>query len=115
MIELTIKLDTDKVEAAVREAWQREFRAPDGYRNSDVGGAGWLEVVRQVKAHIETLDLSTAIAAAARAQIDGVVDEVVAAALRARAKSLAKEMVRDGTLLQDGCRPNAAEHEATEG
>ena len=101
MIELTIRLDTDKVEAAVREAWQREFRTPDGYRNSDSGGAGWQEVVRQVKAHIETLDLGAAIATAARARIDDVVNEAVTIALRAKAKQRAKEMMRDGTLLQE--------------
>ena len=99
MIELTIKLDTDKVEAAVREAWQCEFRTPDGYRDS--GGAGWQEVLRQVKAHIETLDLGAAIATAARARIDNVVNEAVTIALREKAKQRAKEMMRDGTLLQE--------------
>lgn len=100
MVELTIKLDTDKIESAVREAWQREFRAPDGYRNGENCGAGWQEVVRQVKAHIETLDLGAAIATAARARIDDVVNEVVTIALREKAKQRAKEMMRDGTLLQ---------------
>jgi hypothetical protein len=100
MIELTIKLDTEKIESAVREAWQREFRAPDGYRNGENCGAGWQEVVRQVKAHIETLDLGAAIATAARARIDDVVNEVVTIALREKAKQRAKEMMRDGTLLQ---------------
>lgn len=101
MIELTIKLDTDKVEAAVREAWQREFRAPDGYRSSDAGGAGWQEVMRQVKVHIETLDLGAVISTAARARIDDVVNEAVTIALREKAKQRAKEMMRDGTLLQE--------------
>ncbi len=101
MIELTIKLDTDKVEAAVREAWQREFRTPDGYRGNDSVGAGWQEVVRQVKAHIETLDLSTAIATAAKARLADVVDEVVASVLREKARQRAKEMLRDGTLLKE--------------
>lgn len=100
MIELTIKLDTEKIESAVREAWQREFRAPDGYRNGENCGAGWQEVVRQVKAHIETLDLGAAIATAARARIDDVVNEVVTIALREKTKQRAKEMMRDGTLLQ---------------
>ena len=98
MIELTIKLDTDKVEAAIREAWQRQFQEPNRY-NSE-GGAGWQEVMRQVKAHIETLDLSAAIATAARAQIDDVVNEAVTIALREKAKQRAKEMMRDGSLLQ---------------
>jgi hypothetical protein len=97
MIELTIKLSTEKVEAAVREAWQREFRVPSGYH--DAAGAGWQEVMRQVKAHIETLDISAAIAAAARARIDDVVNEAVTVALREKAKQRAKEMMRDGTLI----------------
>lgn len=101
MIELTIKLDTEKVEAAVRDAWQREFRAPDGYRSGDAGGAGWQEVLRQVKVHIETLDLGAAISTAARARIDDVVNEAVTIALREKAKQRAKEMMRDGTLLQE--------------
>lgn len=100
MIELTIKLDTDKVEAAIREVWQCQFKQPDRYSNTNEGGAGWKEVMRQVKAHIETLDLSAAIATAARAQIDDVVNEAVTIALREKAKKRAKEMMRDGSLLQ---------------
>ena len=102
MIELTIKLDTDKVEAAVRDSWQREFRTPDSSSSysRDSGGAGWQEVMRQVKAHIETLDLGAAIATAARARINDVVDEAVTVALREKAKQRAKEMMRNGTLLQ---------------
>lgn len=98
MIELTIKLDTDKVEAAIRDVWQREFRTPE-YREG--GGAGWQEVVRQVKSYIETMDLSEAIAKAARSKIDDVVNEAVTIALREKAKQRAKEMMRDGSLLQD--------------
>lgn len=97
MIELTIKLDTTKVEEAIRTAWQREFHTADGYR--DAGGSGWQEVVRQVKEHIQTLDLSAAIATAAKARIDDVVNEAVTVALREKAKQRAKEMMRDGTLL----------------
>lgn len=97
MIELTIRLDTTKVEEAIRTAWQREFHASDNYR--DAGGAGWQEVVRQVKEHIQTLDLSAAIAVAAKARIDDVVNEAVTVALREKAKQRAKEMMRDGTLL----------------
>ena len=97
MIELTIKLDTEQVEEAIGTAWQREFRAADGYR--DAGGEGWREVIRQVKEHIKTLDLSAAIALAAKAQIDDVVGEVVAVALRENAKKQAKKMMLDGTLL----------------
>lgn len=84
MIELTIKLDTEKVEEAIRAAWIREFHQATGYR--DESGAGWKEVQRQVKAHIETLDLSAVIAKAARAQIDDVVNQVVTEALRNKAK-----------------------------
>lgn len=101
MIELTIKLDTEKIEAAVREAWQKEFQSPDRYRNIESCGSGWKEVMRQVKAHIEALDLGPLIASAARARIDGVVNEAVTIALREKAKQRTKEMMRDGTLLQD--------------
>ena len=99
MIEITLKLDTDKIEAIVREAWTREFRPPGGYLSSDAGGVGWQEVVRQVKSHIEELDFGKAIATAARIRIDDVVNEVVTIALRERAKKLAKEMVNNGTLF----------------
>ena len=98
MIELTIKLDTDKVEEAIRAAWQKEFLAP-GYR--ECGGAGWLEVVRQVKAHIETLDLSPYIARIAKAKLEAVVDEAVTIALREKAKQRVKAMMIDGSLLKE--------------
>lgn len=100
MIEITLKLDDDSVKSAIATAWQREFVAPTGYngRNNE-GGAGWKEVMRQVEAHIQSMDLSEAINLAARAKIAGVVDEAVTIALRERAKKLAKEMANNGTLL----------------
>lgn len=96
MIEITLKLDEGFVKAAISKAWQREFEA--SYSRSE-GGAGWKEVMRQVEAHIQNMDLSEAINLAARARIAGVVDEVVIIALRERAKKLAKEMANNGTLL----------------
>ncbi len=103
MIEITIKLDTDKVEAAIREAWQNEFRHTDGYGRGE-DGAGWKEVVRQVKAHIDTLDLSEMISTAAKARLTSVVDEVVTIALREKAKQRAKEMMKDGSFKKKGGR-----------
>ena len=99
MIELTIKLDTEKVEEAIRVAWQREFSVPDAYSRGDKGGAGWQEVMRQVKEHIESIDLSEAIARAAKARIANVVDEAVTNALKEKVKQRAKEMMKEGTLL----------------
>lgn len=100
MIELTIKLDTDKVEAAIRDAWQREFRPPEsGSYRQDQGGSGWCEVVRQIKKHVETLDLSSEITRIAKAKLADVVDEAVTQVLREKVKQRAKEMMRDGTLL----------------
>lgn len=97
MIEITIKLETDKVESAIREAWQKEFMRTDGYRSEE--GEGWKEVVRQVKAHISAIDLSDMIATAAKARLAGVVDEAVTIMLREKAKQRAKEMMKDGSLL----------------
>ena len=99
MIELTIKLNDDEVRAAVGKAWGREFAEPSSYGRSDAGGAGWQEVVRQVKSHVGNLDLSEMIAAAAKAKLQGVIDEVVTTALREAAKQRAKEMKNAGTLL----------------
>jgi hypothetical protein len=96
MIELTIKLNDDDVRGAISKAWAREFAEP-GYRDS--GGSGWQEVVRQVKHHIEQMDMSEMIAIAARARIDSVINEVVTTALREKAKQRAKEMTKGGTLL----------------
>lgn len=100
MIEITLKLDTEKVEQAIRDVWQREFSpGSQGYYKDAPTGAGWDEITRQVRAHIQTMDLSEEIARAAKAQLAGVVDEVVAAALRDAAKKRAKEMVKNGELL----------------
>lgn len=85
MIEITLKLNEEAVKAAIETAWQREFIASQGYSRSE-GGAGWREVMRQVSAHIETMDLTEAINIAARSRIAGVVDEAVTIALRERAK-----------------------------
>lgn len=100
-IELTVKLDTDAVETAIREAWQREFRSPDPYSREAKGGAGWQEVMRQVQVHIRTLDVSDMIAALAKARLESIVDEAVTSALREMVKKKAKEMARNGTLLGD--------------
>lgn len=98
MIEITIKLETDKVESAIRDAWQREFMHTDGYGRGE-DGKGWKEVQRQVREHIATLDLSQMIATAAKARLANVVDEAVTIALREKAKQRAKEMMKDGSLL----------------
>jgi hypothetical protein len=101
MIEITLKLDDEAVKVAVQNAWQREFTMPGASFGRSEGGAGWKEVMRQVSAHIETMDLSAAIALAARSKIAGVVDEAVTIALRERAKRMAKEMANNGTLLAE--------------
>lgn len=100
MIELTIKLDTDKVEEAIRAAWQKEFQVPDRYTGT-APGAGWQEVMRQVRAHIETLDLSSYISRIAKAKLDDVVNEAVTIALREKAKQRVKAMMIDGSLLNE--------------
>ena len=98
MFEITIKLDTEMVEAAVKNAWQKAFLLPDRYANTN-DAVGAAEVKRQVAEYIATLDLSDLIARAAKARIDDVVNVVVTSALREKAKQRAKEMLRDGTLL----------------
>jgi hypothetical protein len=98
MIEITIKLETDKVESAIRDVWQKEFMHTDGYGRGE-DGKGWQEVQRQVREHIATLDLSQMIATAAKARLANVVDEAVTIALREKAKQRAKEMMKDGSLL----------------
>jgi len=98
MIEITLKLDTEAVEQAVRSAWQQEFRGPSDF-GRQVSGKGWDEALLQVRKYIETLDLADMIAKVARDQLEDVVTEVVKDALRSKAKKLAKSMERDGTLL----------------
>lgn len=99
-IEITLHLDETKVKAAVEAAWAREFAPADGYHDSKAG-AGWAEVVAQVRAHIQAMDLSAVIARVARDRIDHVVDEVMTGLLRSKAKEKAKEMMRDGSLLKE--------------
>lgn len=99
MIEITLKLDTDKIEEAMRSAWQLEFACPDRYNSRTQGGAGWVEVMRQVRAYIQEMDLSGAIAAAAKANLARVVDEAITMVLREEVKKRAKEMKKEGTLL----------------
>ena len=98
MIEITLKLDTEAVEQAVRSAWQQEFRGPSDF-GRQVSGKGWDEALLQVRKYIETMDLADMIAKVARDQLEDVVTEVVKDALRTKAKKLAKSMERDGTLL----------------
>ena len=100
MIEITLKIDTQDIERAVGVAWSREFVPPDNtYRSTNTGGTGWQEVQRQVRTHIETLDMTDFIVRSAKAQLAGVIDEVVTSALRERAKALTKTMVKNGDLL----------------
>ena len=101
MIEITVKLDDDVVRTAVGAAWQQAFFKPDDRYRDRTGAPGYAEVVRQVNEHVRTLDLADMIAAAAKAHIAGVVDEVVTTALREHAKKKAKEMRADGTLFAD--------------
>lgn len=101
MIEITLQLDDNIVKHAVTTAWASEFLSPDSPYARGKDSSGWKEVMRQVMAHIEKMDLSEAINMAARAKLDGVIDEVVTIALRERAKKLAKDMVNNGTLLED--------------
>lgn len=98
MFEITVKLDSDAIEAAVKHAWQKEFLVPDRFVTGN-GGDGLAEVKRQVREYIAGMDLTELIARAAKARIDDVVNEVVTAALREKAKQRAKEMARDGTLI----------------
>ena len=98
VIEITIQLDEAEMRAAILGAWVKEFAPPSKFGTGDVG-AGWAEVMRQVRQHIETLDLSAEIAAAAKGQLASVVQEAVAGALRAEAKKQVADMKRNGTLI----------------
>ena len=103
MIEITIRLDTEMVEASVKNAWQKAFLLPDRFGNNN-DAYGTAEVKRQVAEYIATIDVSAIIARVAKAKIDDVVNEVVTVALREKAKQRAKEMMREGTLLGDAQR-----------
>ncbi len=103
MIELTVKVDPAVVEAAVRDAWIRHF-GPFGYRRlpeNDKYPAGYEIVSRQVLGYIENMDLSQEIAKVSKAQLSGVIGEVVKAELRAAARKVAREMRDNGTLFVD--------------
>ncbi len=103
MIEITVKVDRDVIETAVKDAWARHF-GPFGYRRGPDGEkypAGYEVVSKQVLDYIENLDLSFEIAKVAKAQLSGVIEEVVKAELRAAARKAAREMRNDGTLFVD--------------
>ncbi len=103
MIEITVKVDRDVIETAVKDAWARHF-GPFGYRRGPNGEypAGYEVVSKQVLDYIENLDLSFEIAKVAKAQLSGISEEVVKAELRAAARKVAREMRNDGTLFVDG-------------
>ncbi len=58
-------------------------------------------IKRQVRGYIENMDLSFEIAKVAKAQLSGVIGEVVKAELRAAARKVAREMRDNGTLFVD--------------
>lgn len=99
MIELTVKVDHAVVESAVRDAWRRQFE--DNQWRGDDAPMGREAIKRQVRGYIENMDLSFEIAKVAKAQLSGIIEEVVKAELRAAARKVAREMRDDGTLFVD--------------
>lgn len=99
MFEITLKLDTELVETAVKKEWQKAFLTQDRYSSNDSVGVGVAEVRRQVNEYISTIDVSALIARVAKARLDDVINDVVTNALKEKAKQRAKEMMSDGSLL----------------
>jgi hypothetical protein len=97
MISITVKVDENVIEQAVGRAFGESFRAP-GY-GMHHGGEGHEAVKRAVSECVRNMDFSEQIARAAKAKLQGIVEEVVAEAVRAAAKKRAKEMTADGTLF----------------
>lgn len=105
MIELSVKVDPSVIEDAVRDAWNYQFgkygKFGSTYPNSAATLLGYEAVKKQVRGYIEHMDLSFEIAKVAKAQLSGVIEEVVKAELRAAARKAAREMRDNGTLFGD--------------
>ncbi len=103
MIELTVKVDPSVIESAVRDAWNYQFGKYGKFGSTYPAATllGYEAVKKQVRGYIEHMDLSFEIAKVAKAQLSGVIEEVVKAELRAAARKAAREMRNDGTLFVD--------------
>ena len=88
-ITTTINIDAQTIaEAAAIEAVRRAFAAPK--YAGEVGGPGFEEVKAQVRRHIATLNLVGVVAESIAKQLPGVVDDVVGELLAAAVKKRAK-------------------------
>jgi hypothetical protein len=96
-IDVTVSLDSEVVEAAVKKSWAELF-GQSGYRD----GAGCAVVRSQVLAHIQMMDLSEQIKAIAAAQLHAVLADVVQDVLRTEGRKQAKALSKAGLLVPEG-------------
>ena len=96
MTEITINIDTQPIaQAAADEAARRAFAAPK--YAGEIGGPGFEEVKMQVKRRIAAMDLGSLIDASIAKQLPGVVDDVVGELIAAAVKKRAKQ---NGSLFE---------------
>lgn len=98
IIELNMKVDTSLIEDAIHKTWAQELAQPR-FSSSHSEHTGWAEVQKQVRDYISRMDITDLIIRIANEKLHSTIDEAVSSILRERAKKLAKDMLKDGTLL----------------
>ena len=93
-INITVSLDSEAVEAAVKKTWAEMFE-----RCSYANGAGVAVIRSQVLAFVQQMDFTEQIKAIAAAQIHGTLAEVVQEVLRTEGRKQAKALAKAGTIL----------------
>lgn len=93
-IDVTVSLDSEAVEAAVKRSWAELFKEGN-YHN----GAGVAVIRSQVLAFVQQMDFTEQIKTIAAAQLHAVLAEVVQEVLRAEGRKQSKALAKAGTLL----------------
>lgn len=93
-IDVTVSLDSEAVEAAVKRSWAELFK--EGNYHS---GAGVAVIRSQVLAFVQQMDFTEQIKAIAAAQLHAVLAEVVQEVLRSEGRKQSKALAKAGTLL----------------
>jgi hypothetical protein len=96
-IDVTVSLDSEVVEAAVKKSWAELFR--EGNYHS---GAGVALIRSQVLSAVQQMDFSEQIRAIAAAQLHAVLADVVQDVLRTEGRKQAKALSKAGLLVPEG-------------
>lgn len=95
-MKLEIEVNENVLSQAAENACNEMFKN-SSYGRQDAIGAALLK--RVTEEFVRNMDLTPYIKAAVKANIDDVVNQVVEQALRDAAKKKARQMQKDGTLL----------------